>query len=210
MVSVIRQSSPRVPVPHPAEPGERFRRHAGRGLGPDEGSGAAARQIAGSGPGGVVPRPELCERLGGSARVTVVSAPPGSGKTVLLRSWIAQDGLEDYAAWLSAGRDGCDPQRFWLSVAGALRRTGPGSALIQPLSAAPNLDGCRIVERLLTDLAPLADRIWLVVDHPHELGPEVLEQLELLIMRPPRACGSCWPPATISGSGCTGCGWRAS
>ncbi len=29
--------------------------------------------------------------------MTVVSAPPGSGKTVLLRSWISQDGLEDCA-----------------------------------------------------------------------------------------------------------------
>ena len=137
----------------------------------------------------MVPRPELRERLGGAARVTVVSAPPGSGKTVLLRSWITQDGLDDRAAWLPAGRDGWDPQRFWLSAVGALRRTTPGSALVEPLTAAPDLDGWRIVERLLTDLAPLADRIWLVVDDLHELGPEVLRQLELLIMRAPPSMG---------------------
>jgi LuxR family maltose regulon positive regulatory protein len=164
-------------------------RHAGRGMiadrRPRAGSGAVAGEIAGPGPGGVVPRPELCERLGGAARVTVVSAPPGSGKTVLLRSWITQDGLGDRAAWLPAGRDGWDPQRFWLSAVGALRRTTPGSALVEPLTAAPDLDGWRIVERLLADLAPLADRIWLVVDDLHELGPEVLGQLELLIMRAP-------------------------
>ena len=41
----------------------------------------------------VVPRPGLWERLAGAARVTVVSAPAGSGKTVLLRSWISEAGL---------------------------------------------------------------------------------------------------------------------
>src|SRR5262249_27914535 len=49
----------------------------------------------------------------------------------------------------------------------------------------PDLDGWVITERLLADLAPLADQIWLVVDDVHELGPEVLRQLELLVMRAP-------------------------
>jgi LuxR family maltose regulon positive regulatory protein len=189
MISLTRQASPRMPVPRPAGTSVASKRLAGRGMGVDGRSatvsGAVVRQGAGSGPGGVVPRPGLCERLSGAARVTVVSAPPGSGKTVLLRSWITSGGLRDHAAWRPAGRDGYDPQRFWLSVGGALRRTAPGSALVQPLSAAPDLDGWRIVERLLTDLAPLADRVWLVVDDLQELGPEVLGQLELLIMRAP-------------------------
>jgi len=117
--------------------------------------------------------------------VTVVSAPPGSGKTVLLRSWIGQAGLAEHAAWVAVGRDERDPQRFWLAVLGALRRTVPGSALVQALTAAPDLDGWAITERLLTDLAPLADRLWLVVDDVHELGPDALRQLELLVMRAP-------------------------
>ena len=66
----------------------------------------------------VVSRPGLWERLGASARVTVVSAPPGSGKTVLLRSWIGQAGVAVRAAWAPVGRDERDPQRFWLSVLG--------------------------------------------------------------------------------------------
>ena len=51
-------------------------------------------------------RPGLFDRLGGPARVTVVSAPAGSGKTVLLRSWIAGAGLAGRAAWVAAGRAG--------------------------------------------------------------------------------------------------------
>ena len=83
------------------------------------------------------------------------------------------------------GRDERDPQRLWLSVLAALRRTAPGSALVQPLTAAPDLDGWAITERLLADLAPLRDRIWLVIDDVHELGPDALRQLELLVMRAP-------------------------
>src|SRR6266705_922300 len=79
-----------------------------------------------------------------------------------------------------------DPQRFWLSVADALRQTAPGAALVRALSAAPDLDGWAIAERLLKDLAPLADRTWLVIDDLHELGSdEARRQLELLVMRAP-------------------------
>ena len=140
---------------------------------------------AGGGAGGVVARPELFGRLGGSSQVTVVSAPPGSGKTVLLRSWISQAGLEDCVAWVAAGRDERDPRRFWLAVLDALRWTTPGAALVQAMTAAPDLDGGMIVERLLTDLAPLRGRLWLVIDDVHELGPDALWQLELLVMRAP-------------------------
>jgi len=132
-----------------------------------------------------VSRPRLFGRLAAQARVTVVSAPPGSGKTVLLRSWIIQAGLAGRTAWVSAGRGESDPQRFWLSVLGALRQTAPGAVLVRPLTAAPDLDGWAIAERLLTDLSPLAERVWLAIDDVHELGPQALRQLELLVMRAP-------------------------
>ena len=130
-------------------------------------------------------RPRLFGRLAAQTRVSVVSAPPGSGKTVLLRSWISWAGVAGSAAWVPAGRGERDPQRFWLSVLAALRQTAAGSALVGELTAAPDLDGSVITERLLTDLAPLDDLLWLVVDDVHELGPEALRQLELLIMRAP-------------------------
>ncbi len=81
-----------------------------------------------------------------------------------------------------------DPQRFWISVAGALRDTAVGSALVRGLTAAPGLDGWTLVERLLEDLASLDDQVWLVIDDLHELNSaEALSQLELLIMRAPPA-----------------------
>jgi LuxR family transcriptional regulator, maltose regulon positive regulatory protein len=143
--------------------------------------------VAGGGraAGGVVARPGLFGRLGGPTRVTVVSAPAGSGKTVLLRSWIAEAGLADQAAWVAAGREERDPQRFWLSVLGALRATGPGAGLVRAVSAAPVVGGWGLAEGLLEDLAPLADPVWLVIDDVHELGPDALRQLELVVMRAP-------------------------
>jgi len=153
----------------------------GSAVGSDAGAGGAADP----GARGVVSRPRLVGRLAGQARVSVVAASAGSGKTVLLRSWISQAGLAGRTAWVPAGRGERDPQRFWLSVLAALRQTAPGSLLVQPLTAAPDLDGWAIAERLLTDLAPLDDRVWLVVDDVHELGPDALAQLELLIMRAP-------------------------
>jgi LuxR family transcriptional regulator, maltose regulon positive regulatory protein len=132
-----------------------------------------------------VSRSALFGRLAEAERVVQISAPAGSGKTVLMRSWIAEAGLSRHAAWVPVDSEERDPQRFWLSVLGALRETTQGSALVQPLTAAPDLDGWAIVERLLTDLAPLADRIWLVIDDVHELGPDTLRQLELLVLRAP-------------------------
>jgi LuxR family maltose regulon positive regulatory protein len=118
--------------------------------------------------------------------VTLISAPAGSGKTFLLRSWLGETGLASRAAWVPVPRQERDPQRFWISVADALRGTAAGSALVRELTAAPGLDGWAIVERLLKDLAPLDDPIWLVIDDAHELGPaEALRQLELLVMRGP-------------------------
>ena len=134
----------------------------------------------------MVPRLALLGRLGGPARVTVVSAPAGSGKTVLLRSWLGQPGVDGRAAWVPAGRGEREAQRFWVSVADALRRTSGGAGLVQAVTGAPDLDAWGLVERLLADLAPLDNRLWLVIDDVHELGPEALRQLELLVMRAPR------------------------
>jgi LuxR family maltose regulon positive regulatory protein len=154
-------------------------------MGPAVGSDAVAGGVAGLGARGIVSRPRLFERLG-VARVSVVSAPAGSGKTVLLRSWIGQAGLAGSTGWVPVGRGEHDSQRFWLSVLAALRQTVPGSALVRPVTAAPDLDGWAIAERLLTDLAPLRDPVWLVIDDVHELGPDqALRQLELLVLRAP-------------------------
>jgi LuxR family maltose regulon positive regulatory protein len=148
-------------------------------------SGTANAPVAAA-VGGVVSRRALFERLGGAGRVTEVSAPAGSGKTFLLRSWIGEAGLAGRAAWVAVRGGERDPQRFWIAVADALRGTAAASALVRPLTAAPGLDTGDIVEGLLKDLASLEDPVWLVIDDVHELrSAEALRQLELLVMRAP-------------------------
>jgi LuxR family maltose regulon positive regulatory protein len=79
-----------------------------------------------------------------------------------------------------------DPQQFWISILDALRDTIPGSKLVHPLTGAPDLDGWAVVERLLEDLEPLEDPLWLVIDDLYELrSTEAIAQLELLVMRAP-------------------------
>jgi len=136
----------------------------------------------------IVARPALWHRLDLSAQVTVVSAPAGSGKTVLLASWIDQANLADSSAFVQVKRDERDPRRFWLSALTALRGTSSGSRLVRELPASSGLDGWAIVERLLADLAALQDRLWLVLDDVHELrSEEAREQVELLVLgAPPR------------------------
>ncbi|MEU9245777.1 LuxR C-terminal-related transcriptional regulator [Streptomyces sp. NPDC048385] len=137
-------------------------------------------------PGGVVSRRALYARLATGTRVTTLSAPAGSGKTVLLRSWIRDTGLADRAACVSVQREERDPQRFWIAVCNALRATDAVAGLVRPLTEAPEPDGWTIVERLLHDLAALAGPVWLVIDDLHELrSAEAQRQLELLLLRAP-------------------------
>jgi LuxR family maltose regulon positive regulatory protein len=135
-------------------------------------------------PSGVrlIPRPGLFELLGASGRVVQVSAAAGAGKTFLLRSWIAAEGLGDRAAWASVRRGEHDPQAFWLSVLDSLRRTRAGAERVRELTAAPGLDGAALVDRLLEDLSSLREPLWLVIDDLHELqSPEAIDQLWLLL-----------------------------
>src|SRR5881296_3943302 len=65
---------------------------------------------------GIVSRRELFERLREAGRVVNLSAPAGSGKTILLRSWISETGRAEKTAWVSVPGQERDPQRFWIAV----------------------------------------------------------------------------------------------
>src|SRR6202453_1470163 len=105
--------------------------------------------------GGMAFRDGLFARLGAAARVTQISAPAGSGKTSLLRSWIGEAGLADRAAWVSVPGREHDQRRFWTSVTDALRDTAVGAGLVGTATGAPGLDGWAAAERLLGGLGSL-------------------------------------------------------
>jgi LuxR family transcriptional regulator, maltose regulon positive regulatory protein len=126
-------------------------------------------------------RDDLHERLSASegGGVVLVCAPAGSGKTVLLRSWIEAAGLDDQVGWVSVERGERDAQRFWLSVIDAL---ADAVGVVQRVAPAPTFSGRAVVEQVLTDLQSLEDPGVLVIDDLHELDSgEALEWLELFL-----------------------------
>src|SRR5215210_8500242 len=75
-----------------------------------------------------VGRGELVARLqeGAERRMTVVTAPPGWGKTTLLAAWRLADSERRAFAWVSLDAGDNDPTRFWSYVVEALRLAAPG------------------------------------------------------------------------------------
>src|ERR1700735_3320442 len=75
-----------------------------------------------------VVRQELLDRLSDEvpAKLVLVVAPAGWGKTSLLRDWRAS-GEASGTAWLSADPADNDPARFWTGVIAALRTVCPGA-----------------------------------------------------------------------------------
>ena len=145
-------------------------------------------RTAGARPPSVVARTALFERLsaGFASGITLVSAPAGSGKTVLLGSWIEAAGLAEQTAWVSVERDERDGQRFWLSTVAALRGAAGVPEPIEDLASAPQFDGEAIVERIVAWGRTLDGPVLLVIDDLHQLlEPAALAQLELLLARRP-------------------------
>jgi LuxR family transcriptional regulator, maltose regulon positive regulatory protein len=137
----------------------------------------------------VVPRTALYRLLNertAQPGVVLISAPAGSGKTVLLRSWIGAAGLASRTAWVSVARGESSPQNFWRSVLEAVKAVIDAESL--HITPAPDFDGNEAVRRLSSVFSVLDESFVLVIDDLHELkSSEALGQLEVLTdRRPPR------------------------
>ncbi len=140
---------------------------------------------------GLVERPRLFALLdrGALGRVTVLSAPAGSGKTMLLASWLRRADLPGPVAWVGVERDERDDARFWHAVLDELRRSGAFAAG-DPLAAlAPAPMGGEqdeLLQRLLDGLGRLARPVLLVLDDIHHLRSDAgIAGVEQLIARAP-------------------------
>jgi LuxR family maltose regulon positive regulatory protein len=78
----------------------------------------------------LVLRERLLERLdcGMEGKLTLLCAPAGSGKTTLVRQWLAErsarEGFPPLVAWISLDTGDNDPQRFWRYFITAGRNSG--------------------------------------------------------------------------------------
>jgi LuxR family transcriptional regulator, maltose regulon positive regulatory protein len=62
-------------------------------------------------------------------KVTVISAPAGSGKTSLPRAWADRPGQARRLAVLQVRRGQQDAQQFWLALLGAVRQATQSNEL---------------------------------------------------------------------------------
>ena len=122
-----------------------------------------------------------------AAKVTLISAPAGGGKTSLLRAWADGPGLPYRLAIVQVRRDQQDAQQFWLAVLSAIRAASGTPGEGEQLAATPDFNEAAIGERVLSELAEHRDRTFLVIDDLHELtSPEALTQLTRLLEKLPQ------------------------
>src|SRR5437588_6206684 len=83
---------------------------------------------------GLLDREDLLQMLNRAVtkRVTVISAPPGTGKTSLLRAWAERSSNVRHVAFVCVDRDQQDAQRFWGAVLHAISPTRPIDPQPQP------------------------------------------------------------------------------
>jgi LuxR family maltose regulon positive regulatory protein len=132
-------------------------------------------QAASAGSRHIIERPRLTRLLDeSSARVILLVAPAGYGKTTLARQWLG----DKQHAWYSA-RGGTDIAAVGIGLleAAGHETDGVGQRFRQWLLAQRKPDDAsQAAEFLAADLATLLPAAWLVIDDYHRLSPEA-EQL---------------------------------
>jgi LuxR family maltose regulon positive regulatory protein len=139
---------------------------------------------------GLLDRDDLLQLLDCAVakRVTVVSAPPGSGKTSLLRAWADRWTNPRRVAFVSVDRDEQSAQSFWCAVLNAIR--SPERSIDPETQSAPIAvpEGDQVLDRVLSEVAEHLEPVALIIDDLHELrSAEALAQLERLVAILPRS-----------------------
>ncbi len=127
-----------------------------------------------------VSRPRLLAALddAASSPLTLLSAGPGSGKTVLLTDWVRAG--ERRVAWLNPAAADAEPRRFWHLLMSALRECGGAEHRLQvPIPRGAAID---LVQMLFSTVPQSAGPLVVIIDDAHVIThPEILEALDSLI-----------------------------
>jgi LuxR family maltose regulon positive regulatory protein len=104
-------------------------------------------------------------------RVTIISAPAGSGKTSLLRTWVERAQSTYRVVFLSA-RSEEDEQLFWLALLAGIQRAFGAAAEEAVPAPTPGFSGDAMLDRVMSELAEHLEPTVLIVDDLHELGSQ--------------------------------------
>ena len=116
-----------------------------------------------------IPRPHLMQKLnlGLNGKLTLVSAPPGFGKTTLVSSWLQQS--KRPFTWLSLDKDDNEPNRFLIYLLAALQKIDVtlGETAVSLLQSPQPPPSETLLTLLINDLAALSQPIILVLEDYH-------------------------------------------
>lgn len=121
---------------------------------------------------GQVSRPRLLKEVDRpDARLVLVSAPPGFGKSALLAGWLAARSGPDHAiSWVSLDPADNDPSRFWTALFTALGRARPEAVSVGTLEMLASSDPPPIealVAPVLNAVAAAGGALTLILDDYH-------------------------------------------
>jgi LuxR family maltose regulon positive regulatory protein len=135
-------------------------------------------------PGWAVPRPRINKLIDRGRRwcqLTVVTGPPGAGKTMALALWAATADPGP-VAWVTLDDYDNRPKVFWSYVIAALRRAGLAVPGALPAAARGHAVDHAFLLRLASALAAQDPPVTLVVDDLHLLTePALLEGLDYVL-----------------------------
>ena len=132
-------------------------------------------------PPGIIHRPQLIERMNAGLNLghilTLLSTPPGYGKTTLLAEWVAtQPGA---AAWLGLDEQDNNEKRFWTYFIAALQTQSAetfGQMTIQMLESSQRFDLQALLISLVNDIGELDHPVLFVLDDYHVISNQAIHE----------------------------------
>jgi LuxR family maltose regulon positive regulatory protein len=130
----------------------------------------------------MVSRPRLEKRIdeGTAGPLTVITGPPGAGKTMAVASWAAA--RPGPVAWITLDHYDSRPKVFWSTVVEAMRNAGVALGRVSAVPARTAAADHVFLLRLASELAAQDPPVVLVLDDLHLLaGPGLMDGLQYLL-----------------------------
>jgi LuxR family transcriptional regulator, maltose regulon positive regulatory protein len=141
-------------------------------------------------PGSLVEREHLLEKIGvgvdNSARLILVCAPAGFGKSTLVSAWVETQTTP--AAWLSLDEQDDTPERFFAYLIAAIQRVHPGFAddLSQQIQRHMTSDVENLLPALVNAFGEIPSPLLVTLDDYHAISnPIIHDSLTFLLEHVP-------------------------